>query len=377
MSAPPSRSPKILIVEDERITAHSLRHTLQRLGYEVVGIAPSAASAIQQVERTPPDLVIADIGLEGPVDGIELAARIRKQWGIPTVFLTAYGDGETMERARVTEPYGYLIKPFATQELQATIEIALQQSRLTEQRKEQAAANTVILDRTREDLLAVAGRLFSAQEDERQRIARDLHDDLNQRLAAVQIDIESTAQKLPEKDLSDLKKTLALIVERLGGISDDLRTISHQLHPSVVDDLGLPVALRQLADEFRVRHPAPVRFSVRGVPATVPKETALCLYRIAQEALRNIAKHAGPVLVNIALVGGTNRLHLSIRDAGAGFDLNAARKRGGLGLISMAQRAELLGGAFELDLRPGQGTQIHVHLPLPLSSNGGGRKKFN
>ena len=123
--------PKILIIEDETITAHHLRRVLIRLGYEVAGVAASGASALDLIEQRSPDLLLADIGLEGEMDGIEVATGARELWKTPTVFLTAYSDPETMRRARVTEPYGYLVKPFAEEELNATIEIALQQKNIT------------------------------------------------------------------------------------------------------------------------------------------------------------------------------------------------------------------------------------------------------
>src|SRR5690242_11018685 len=120
------QKPKILIAEDETITAHHLRRILTRMGYEVVGSAASGASVLDVIKQTGPDLLLADIGLQGEMDGIELASRAREGWNIPTVFLTSYSDPETLRRAKVTEPYGYLVKPFAEQELNATIEIALQ-----------------------------------------------------------------------------------------------------------------------------------------------------------------------------------------------------------------------------------------------------------
>src|SRR5690348_2682486 len=119
--------PKILIVEDERVTAEHIRLTLQRLGYQVIAIVANGKNAIQRAGELKPDLVLADIDLKGAMDGIEVATQVRTRWAIPTVFLTAFGDEETVRRARQSEPFGYLVKPFAEQELHATIEIALHQ----------------------------------------------------------------------------------------------------------------------------------------------------------------------------------------------------------------------------------------------------------
>lgn len=356
--------PKILIVEDERVTAEHIRLTLGRLGYQVLGIVATGKAAIQRAGELKPDLILADIDLKGAMDGIEVAVQVRTRWGIPTVFLTAYGDEETVRRARNSEPFGYLVKPFAEQELHATIEIALHQQSLSNQRQELTARHEQMLDRTKEELGALASRLFSAQEEERKRIARDLHDDIVQRLAWLQIEIESLQQHGLDgcsKEVVRHVKSLAPVVARL---SDDLRDLSHRLHPSSLDQLGLPVALTQLVEDFRRRTSLPIRLSSRGVKTVVKGEGALALYRVGQEALNNIARHAGPASVSLALLGTRDGTELLIRDTGRGFDLETARKRGGLGLISMDERLKLVGGTFALHSEPGRGTQIRAHVPF-------------
>ena len=356
--------PKILIVEDERVTAEHIRLTLQRLGYHVIAIVSTGKTAVQRAGELKPDLILADIDLKGAMDGIEVATQVRARWGIATVFLTAYGDEETVRRARASEPFGYLVKPFAEQELHATIEIALHQQILSNQRQEISARNEQILDRTKEELGALASRLFSAQEEERKRIARDLHDDIVQRLAWLQIEIESL-QKHGLGGCSDevirQVRNLAPVVARL---SDDLRDLSHRLHPSSLDHLGLPVTLSQLVEDFRRRTSLPIRLSNRGVKTVVKGEAALALYRVCQEALNNIARHAGPASVSLALLGTRDGTELLIRDTGQGFDLEAARKRGGLGLVSMDERLKLVGGTFLLHSEPGRGTQIRARVPF-------------
>jgi signal transduction histidine kinase len=359
--------PKIFVAEDELITAQHLRQRLSRLGYEVIGVAASGLEALRRVGETQPDLLLADIGLQGDMDGIAVADEVQKCWHIPTVFLTAYTDPETMRRVRSCEPYGYLVKPFADPELHAAIEIALQQRSLAEQLERQSQTNSVILEHTREELAAVAGRLFSAQEDERARIARDLHDDIVQRLVVVEFDIEQFHQSLPPEVRALTASSCEALHASIGEIAADLRDVSHQLHPSVLDDLGLPAALRRLADDFEQRHEMACRVSTRRVPERIPAHIALALYRIAQEALRNVSRHAGPAAVHIFLLGGPGRLDLSISDNGCGFDQEKGRK--GLGLVSMAQRAELVGGT--LDLRTGKqlGTRIRVRVPLAAAGS--------
>jgi signal transduction histidine kinase len=357
--------PRILIIEDERITSDHLRRLLTRLGYAVVGIAATGSAALKQLQHAQPDLLLADIGLPGEIDGVEVASRARHDYGIPTVFLTAFSDPETIHRARSPQPYGFLVKPFADEELHATIEIALQQNALRSQHAQQALATIKILARTQEELQAVTARMLRIQEEERAEIARDLHDDLGQRLAFLQISIETLWQKLPAEFRKDHDLALFDVLAELGQISKALRDISHRLHPSVLDDLGIVAALRTLGESFEERYSKPTRFVARSLPEHFDREVSLALYRICQEALHNIAKHGGDdVTVTIALVGSAGQLELTIRDTGAGIDPERLKPLNGLGLLSMAQRAQLVGGSLAIDSVPGQGTCIHVRIPV-------------
>jgi len=360
---------RILIVEDERITSDHLRRLLTRLGYEIVGIAGSGVAALEQLQDAHPDLVLADIGLPGEIDGVEVAARARKDFDTPVVFLTAFSDPETIRRARVPEPYGFIVKPFAEEELHATIEIALQQNALRKRRAGEAETTTSILADTKEELRAVTARLFRIQEEERTQIARDLHDDINHEVALLQVAVETLWQELSPEFRTDHRADLDRILTDLGSLSRHLRDISHRLHPSILDDLGLAAALRSLAETFEERYNIPARFIVRTVPERFSREISLAVYRISQEALHNITKHAGDnVTVTIALETRSGHLELTIRDSGAGFSPERLSSRGGLGLKSMAERAELLGGNMTVDSVPGHGTRVHVRIPLETES---------
>jgi len=353
--------PKILIAEDEQITAHHLRQSLTRFGYHVVAVASTGLAAIEEAERNRPDLLLADIGLKGALDGVAVATQVRERWHIPTVFLTAYTDSETMKRARIAEPYGYLTKPFAEEELHATIEIALRQRDLLENSQDQRRLNLNTIERTQDELNILTAKLVSAQEEERQRIARDLHDDVSQRLAVAAIDLTKLAEQLPAESA---KSQCYEIRSQLDALSEDIRKISHNLHPSIIEHLGLVPALRNLAADFEQRESIPTCFSARAVPPFVSRETQMGLYRVVQEALRNVAKHAAAKSVDIALVGGPEELYLSVRDVGRGFHLAPARTQPGLGLVSMTQRAQVIGGVLDVQSEPGVGTQIILRVPL-------------
>ncbi len=369
------QNPQILILEDEAITSDHIVRTLQRLGYEVAGVAANGTTALEMIEQTKPDLLLADIGLEGDLDGIEVAARAHEEWNIPTVYLTAYSDPETLRRARITEPYGYVIKPFADQELHAAVEIALQQKTLRAQRDFEATKTAQTLVRTQDELSAVTARLFEVQEQERAAIARDLHDGVGQQLALLQIQFESLLQKVPGEIGNQHRSAFENAIQRLAELSDTVRNMSHRLHPAVLDDLGLAAAVRHLSEEFEERHLIPTRFSARGVPDSLKPEISVALYRITQEALQNIAKHAGRAPVNIALVGTDSTMELSIRDNGKGFDPHDGARHRGLGLISMVERAAALGGKIKIDSEPGEGTRIHVSMPLTVSASAASASK--
>jgi signal transduction histidine kinase len=361
VSHPDSNSrPRLLIAEDERITAHHLRHALTRFGYEVVAVTGGGEAAIEEAEQKRPDLLLADIGLKGTLDGIEVASVVRQRWGIPTVFLTAYTDSETMERARLSEPYGYLTKPFAEDELHATIEIALQQKKLLEDRQRQSQDDLITIERNKEEINVLAAKLVTAQEEERERVARDLHDDIGQRIALLSIKLSTLAEQL---SLEPEKAQCNEILADLDALSEDVRNLSHNLHPAALEHLGLAPALRGLVEEFEERESIRTRFSARELPASLPNEVKIALYRIVQEALTNIAKHADAKSVDIALIGGSNDIYLSVRDIGRGFQVETARTKPGLGLMSMTQRARLIGGTLDIHSEPGVGTRIDVCVP--------------
>jgi signal transduction histidine kinase len=215
----------------------------------------------------------------------------------------------------------------------------------------------------RNELRALTAKLMQTQAEERRRVSRELHDDLSQKTAKLQFDIETLEQNLPP-DPEGVKKRLLNIRDGVETLSNDIRRIAYELHPSSLDHLGVTVALRSYIREFTEREGIPVRFTSRKVPAKIPAEIASTLYRIVQEALRNVAKHAGKTSVSVALTGDPNQLSLTIQDHGIGFDVNSLQDKGGLGLISMQERARLVHGDFSLETLPGRGATITVHVPL-------------
>jgi PAS domain S-box-containing protein len=486
-----TESPKILIVEDEQVVALDLERSLSGLGYRIVGVADNGRQAVQLAEANQPDLVLMDVRLRGPMDGITAAHEIRRRCQAPVVYTTAYTNDETIERAKASAPFGFLVKPYRTKELNATIAMALHQHRVAQEviagrtwlgtildgirdcvvatdaegrlrylnpaaerllgwrgdeasdkpieevyeltdlegrplaarplrrvlagdesatseramllgrdgrrvpveisatlvrdaRGEPSSAVSVFHDisdrlrieraeaeerrrmaervesteraltETRGELRGLAASVMNAQEEAGRRIARELHDDFSQRLALLELEAYRLGlEAIPGEVSSGLER----IGERAAQLSADLRVLSHRLHPSILENLGLAAAIGALADDFR-RQEMEITYDEPRLAGRVPDEAAIGLYRIAQEALANAAKHAPGAPIEIALVEGPEELELRVRDEGPGFDPEAARRHGGLGLLGMKERARLAGGTIDIRSRPGGPTTI-------------------
>jgi signal transduction histidine kinase len=223
-------------------------------------------------------------------------------------------------------------------------------------------ADVTARQRAERELSELSGRLIHAHEEERTRIARELHDDLSQRLALLQISVERLDQdtaELPSKARQELKNIAALT----GECSSELHDISHQLHPSRLDTLGLVPAMEGFCREFSVQHDLQVQFVHQDVSRQIPKDVSLCVFRIAQEALRNVVKHSGATEAQVELTYRGDQIDLSISDPGAGFD-PASAKVEGLGLISMRERLRLIGGHLSIESEVSRGTRICARVPL-------------
>lgn len=232
-------------------------------------------------------------------------------------------------------------------------------------RMEQALRESeAALQRHREELRALTAGLLTAQEQERKRVSRELHDDLNQKLAMLAVDVEALERRLPASS-DDMRSQLRSIGNRVASLSDDVRRVAYGLHPSILEHLGLTVALRCYCKEFAKREAIQVTFRNRKAPESLPQDVALCLYRVAQESLRNVARHSGAKRVVVTLAGVAGGVHLSIKDYGVGFDPRAAKRKGGLGLVSMEERVRLVNGTLAVKAAPGNGTQVDFRIPLP------------
>jgi len=204
----------------------------------------------------------------------------------------------------------------------------------------------------------VSSMLIQAQERERTRIARELHDDINQRLAMLSVELEQL-----EYDPSTLRNRVQELRKETAEISDDVQALSHELHSSRLEYLGVVAGMKSWCKEFAERQKMEVDFKT-DVAHPLPFETGLCLFRVAQEALHNTVKHSGVKQVDVQLAESSNEILLTISDSGVGFDVEAARHGRGLGLTSMQERVRLVNGTIIVESKPKGGTTIHVRLPF-------------
>ena len=219
-------------------------------------------------------------------------------------------------------------------------------------------ADADALRQQKEELRALTGRLMTAQDDERRRIARNLHDDLSQNLAFLAMDLGKLASN---PALASFAGDLRPLQMKALEAAESVRKISHHLHPSVLDDIGLEAALEQYCEEFEKRSGITTRFQARNVPGALPQEVANSIYHIAQECLRNVSKHSGASAVSVAIEHRENILHLKVRDQGIGLKPAEAN---GIGIVAMKERAHLINGRLSIQSESGAGTEVAVEVPV-------------
>jgi len=228
----------------------------------------------------------------------------------------------------------------------------------------------VAVERTRADeaLRVLTGRLIEAQEMERRRLARELHDGLNQQLAMLAVELGMLARQVPESSATIRDQVLNLR-DRAERFCNDLRHMTHQLHPAALEHLGLVSALRSHCAEFSRHQEFRVWFEDKTEVGPTSSEVAVCLYRIAQEAIRNAAKHSHAKAAWVEIGQHRDGIHLSIVDKGIGFDLRKLKVGRGLGFVSMRERVDLISGSLTIKSALGEGTSVEVRVPMVSRSH--------
>jgi PAS domain S-box-containing protein len=224
-------------------------------------------------------------------------------------------------------------------------------------------------------LADVSRRLIDAAEQERNRIARELHDDIGQRLALLAIELQRLHQD--PRDLPEVRRRTGKLQKQATNIATDLQTLSHKLHTTRLEYLGPVAAMRGLCEELGEQTKVKIDFKSQDLPSHLPPDISLCLFRVLQEALHNSVKHSGARHADVELWGTSGEIHLEVSDPGVGFDSEAAKENRGLGLASMEERLKLLKGTISIESQPKRGTTIHARVPLSSGgdSNPGARVK--
>ena len=265
---------------------------------------------------------------------------------LPLLFLTAL----IKERERAQD---------AASQKEERLEIALEAA---QQASLALSESQEKLRQSHNQIRQLLGKLIDAQEAERRRISRELHDDLNQKIATLSMGISQLKRTLPMPE-SALVSELDRLRDNAATLTNDVRTLSHQLHPAVLEHLGLVTALESYISNFNVEEQINVELTADIGTERIPFQVSICLYRVAVEALRNVARHSGATSAAISLKSFDGMLELQVSDSGKGFDVEIFKYRGGLGLVSVEERLRLLQGSCEICSAPGRGTTLVVKVP--------------
>jgi len=277
--------------------------------------------------------------------------RELQRWGIREASLPAGSQVRFREPTAWEQYRPYLAAGVTIVLLQSALIAGLFWQRLRRRRAERETAS-------------LSGRLLMVHENERRRVARELHDDVTQRLAALAID----ATRLEGPNQASANEATRSIRDGLIELSEDVHALSYRLHPSVIEDLGLVEALRAECERVTRSGAVTVRLDATEVPRKLPQDTALCLFRVAQEALRNVVRHAAATSVEVAVSPLDGGLQLVVSDNGTGFDSGSNAERPSLGLASIRERVNLLKGEVDIDSARGHGTTVLAWVPLAAVS---------
>lgn len=349
---------RIMIVDDDAFVSLELSELLTAIGYDVVGMASSGKDGVEMARDVRPDLILMDVILPGEPGGIEAAEEIMSQLDIPVIFITGYTEEEFLHRAKQVEPFGYILKPFQKTQLMATIDIALNKKNLESQ-----------LRRSQKRLRQLSTYLIGVQENERKRIALELHDEVGQALSFLKLSIGSIAKKL-STDQIELKNECKEISDYILQMVENVRRLSRDLSPRIVEDLGLSSALRWLIENSSQHTNIETSIEMDDINSLIPKEVQVALYRIFQEAITNMVKHAKATRVSITAKKSEagDIFSFILKDNGVGFDLGEYMGHisidRGLGLTAMDERAKILGGSLEISSQVGKGTKITLSVPI-------------
>lgn len=343
--------PKVLIVEDERIVARDLQGSLNEMGYDAFAIAASAEEALACAQAKCPDVVLMDIRIKGPTDGVQTADLLRKQFPMSIIYLTAHADAATVDRAKRTDPHGYLVKPVKLLELGSMLEIVLHRRRLD-----------LALREAHERSRALAERLAAVREEERKEVAVLLHDGIAQELFALKLDLGLLEPLVTRRAGAKLFQEITLAVSRC---MESIRQMANDLRPVALAYSPVFTVIAEHARHFEERSKLEINVIQTTPFPHLTESIQLLLFRAAQEALTNVARHAKAKTVDIMLRTDGGRVVMEIRDDGVGIGDGDTSKPRSLGLLGLRERFCALGGELSVRRSEPAGTLMLVHLPIP------------
>lgn len=370
------RATRLLVVDDRDDNLTVLEEVIEAYLPECeVVTATSAAVGLRHAAREPVDGALID--LQMPVmDGIEMCRRLKAEPAtarMPVMLLTSHrADPTTKARGLEAGADDFISRPIDNLELIGRIRVMLRIKRAEDElRTMNAHLEELVALRTEKLREAVrrqamlSQRVLAAQEDERARLSRELHDELGQVLTALQYEI-AWLRGLVSTDPGQAARSFDTATEMVQSAVGELRRICRGLRPPLLDDLGVEAALRSLVEEVgqRVGLITEISISIDGVADRVSPEVSLCTYRVLQESLNNVARHADATKVTVTLEPESDELVLSVADDGCGFDPNATVGSGGSGIDGMRERASVVGGSLEIESQPSGGTTIVLRSPL-------------
>ena len=321
-------------------------------------------AGLEAISRREHDVYLLDYFM-GEKDGLELLTiAIEHGCKAPVIFLTAHGNYLVDLKAMKAGASDYLVKgQFSAPILKRSIRYSIMSKRIEEElklRTLELGQTLAELEESKEELKLLASQLISAQEDERKRLTREIHDSIGSSLSAVKFCIENVAARLNRDP--EVGEALAMLSRAMGHAIDESRRIMSDLRPSMLDDLGILSTIRWFCREFESIYSGfGVEKDIRIEETQVPENLKIIIFRIIQEAMNNAAKYSGVKEISLSLSFENGSIVLCVSDVGKGFDRASAGSKGrgsGFGLTSMRERAELSGGKFEIDSSPGAGTTI-------------------
>jgi signal transduction histidine kinase len=349
------------MLEDDAADVELTRFTLRQggLSFSLTRVA-NEADYIRELEQRPPALILSDYSLPGFNGHDALNIAREKCPETPFIFVTGTMGEEVAIETLKSGATDYVLKTRLSRLLPA-VNRALREA---EERAEHQRAEAE-LRQSHEQLRALSVYLQSVREEERTRIAREVHDELGQALTSCKLDLSWLASKLP-RELKPLRKRAKALTEHIDATIETVRRISSELRPSVLDHLGLAVALEWQASEFQKRTGIQCEVQTNLADRLLDQALSTALFRIFQETLTNVIRHAGASRVNVSLREANSHVSLEVRDDGRGIKKQEISNSKSLGLLGMRERAALLGGTFKISRTPrGNGTQVTVVIPLP------------